>query len=177
MLWCNLWLIMWFRRTAKQHDSSRDVKQHVSNTHGLPTTGIHCYTYSTKTTKEKFIFQIIKSDYYNMYSLLTGLWIFKVLYRYIFLSFYLPPCQRPGTGRYWIFPHLAVVIFSFQTVTHWHTAVFPRYFADMCTIWWGVLYSFWHWWDAVLNFFMNFWNIEKCTYHMVKWKVVAPNRR
>ena len=40
------------------------------------------------------------------------------------------------------------VKFSFRTVTLKSIAVFSRNFAGTCTMSWGVLYSFWYWWDV-----------------------------
>ena len=85
--------------------------------------------------------------------------------------------RRPGEGRYCNAPPVRPsvrpsvcpsVTFSFRTVTQKRIAVFSQNFAGTCTKSWGVLYSFWYWWNVVWifvysNFFFNViaWNTKE----------------
>ena len=91
--------------------------------------------------------------------------------------YYLLPRRRPG----WTIlkpPRLSVT-FRFRTVTWRRIALFPQDFAGTCTMSWGCAAWFLIFMGYYLNFFMNFWNIEKCpfTYYVAKWEVVSPDSK
>ena len=112
--------------------------------------------------------------------------------------YYLLPRRRPGDGRYCnaVRPSVCLsVTFNFRTVTWKRIDVLSRNFAGTCTMSWGVLHSFWYWWNVVwqtffrktilfhFTFYAIFsikknWKYWKVPLHLlVKWEVVSPNSR
>ena len=77
---------------------------------------------------------------------------------WIIVNNYLPPRRSPGMGDIETGPVcLSVHPSRFVFALTWRFHVFPQ---NCRYISWGVLYSFWYWWDVV-------WIFEKCSTHYV----------
>ena len=85
----------------------------------------------------------------------------------MFVSYLIISHRAEGPGREILQcppppPSVRPVTFSFRTVTRKRIDVFSRNFAGTCTMSWGVLYSFWYWWNVVEFFLETLFLISFC---------------